>query len=503
VEPNDVSDSDESGAVRSRLLNLSQSLLECEDPAAVAHLVTAAAGDVLEFSGAGVRLCEGDRLPVAAIGGTASEGDPVDRPTVPVDGSPQGRAFREGDVVLDRIEPDDPYDREVFTESMYVCIGEYGVLCAGSEDGTFSERDVELAELLASMAETAFRRVDRRETLEHHSRVLETVEGMVWAQDAEGNFTVVTEPLAAFLGYERERLLGAHVSVPLSADNVERGREMVRRLVADPDRDSLTFEMEYRKRDGSVAPIEVELSLLTDEDGDCEGCVGVVQDIADRRERERYLQVLNRVLRHNLRNDLTVVLGLAEDVTESADDESVAATARKLRTVAAGLVDLSEEARQIEALLGRDPVDDETLALDRIVTDLIEDAGETYPGASLSLSTTAEPTVRGDDRLTVALAQLVENAIQHNDGDPHVDVRVGVDDDHATVAVADDGPGIPPDEYAVVTGDREASQLTHTSGLGLWLVRWAVDGCHGTVAFAEREGGGSVVTVELPLADAT
>jgi len=497
-----VSDPRETETVRSRLLNLSQSLLECENPGEVAHLVTAAAGDVLEFAGAGVRLREGDRLPVAAMGGATSEGDPEDRPTVPVDGSPQGRAFREGDVVLDRIEPDDPYDREVFAESMYVGIGEYGVLCAGSEDGTFSERDVELAELLASMAETAFRRVDRHETLEHHSRVLETVEGMVWAQDADGHFTVVTDRLAAFLGYERERLLGGHVSVPLSADNVQRGEEMVRRLLADPDRESLTFEMEYRKRDGSVAPIEIELSLLTDDDGAYEGCVGVVQDITDRRERERYLQVLNRVLRHNLRNDLTVVLGLAEDLTESAGDETVATIARELRSVAADLVDLSEEARQIEGLLDRDPVDDATLDLGRVVVDLVDDAREAYPAASLSLSTSAAPTVRGDDRLTVALAQLIENAVQHNDGDPHVDVRVDRAADHATVAIADDGPGIPADEYAVVTGDRELSQLTHTSGLGLWLVRWAVDGCHGSVRFDEREGGGSVVSVRLPLADA-
>jgi len=497
-----VVNSNENGAVRSRLLNLSQSLLECERPEAVADLVTAAAGDVLEFGGAGVRLREGDQLPVAAMGGTASEADLEDRPTVPIDGSPQGRAFRENDIVIDRIESDDPYGREVFVESMYVGIGEYGVLCAGTEDRAFSERDVELAELLASMAETAFRRVDRRETLEHHSRVLETVEGMVWAQDADGYFTVVTERLAAFLGYERERLLGAHVSVPLSAHNVERGEEMIRRLLSDPGSDSLNFEMEYHTPDGSLAPIEIELSLLTDDGGDYAGCVGVVQDIADRRERERYLQVINRVLRHNLRNDLTIVLGMAEDVADAADDETVAATANELRSVAAGLVELSEEARRIETLLGRRPVDEATLDLNRVVADLLDDARETYPAASLSLSTAADPTVRGDERLTVALAQLVENAIQHNDGDPHVEVSVGVEDDHATVAVADDGPGIPPDEYAVVTGDRELSQLTHTSGLGLWLVRWAVDGCHGTVDFAEREGGGSVVTVSVPLADA-
>ncbi len=490
------------GRIRTRLLELSGELLECETPDDVARVVTDAADDVLGFSGAGVRLHdpEADCLRVAAMGGDVDDQTTAeDRPTVSVEATPQGKAFREDSVVVDEIEPGDRYGRDVFSESLYVGIGEYGVLCAGVVEQSFSTSDRDRAKLLAAMAETAFRRLDRRETLERHSRVLETVEGMVWALDAEGQFTLITEPLSDLLGYERAELLGEHTGVVLSKSNVNRGERRIRDLLRHPDQNSAVFEAEYRRKDGSTVPVEIELSVLTD-DGSYEGCVGVVRDITERRKREQYLQVVNRVLRHNLRNDLTVVMGLAEGIASATDDEALAGDARELRSVAAGLVELSEEARRIESLLDRD--DPETARIDPVaaVEDVLEQARAVYPDASLSLSERASPTAAADDRLIVAVAQLVENAIEHNDGTPTVDVSVAADDAWVAVTVADDGPGIPPEEYAVITGERDISQLTHTSGLGLWLVRWAVDGLDGEVTFDERAGGGSEVTVRVPLA---
>ncbi len=487
--------------VRTRLLELSRELLACETPRGVARVVTDAADDVLDFAGAGVRLYDPDdeSLRVAGMSGDVDDSTTAaDRPTVGVDGTPQGTAFRENDVVVDEIGADDEYDREVFSESLYVGLGDYGVLCAGTVQGSFSTADVERARLLSAMTETALERIDRRETLERHSRVLETVEGMVWALDAEGHFSLVTEPLADLLGYDRAEMLGEHTELVLSESNVDTGEERIRDLLRHPDRNSEVLEAEYRRKDGSTVPVEIELSVMTDDDGDYEGCVGVVTDITQRRRRERYLQVVNRVLRHNLRNDLTVVMGLAEGIADAVDDEALADDARELRAVAAGLVELSEEARRIEGLLDRE--DGAAGRIDAVdaVADVLEEARAVYPDATLSLSAPDELTAAADDRLILAVAQLVENAVEHTDGPATVAVSLAAEDGRVAVTVADDGPGIPPEEYAVITGDRDISQLTHTSGLGLWLVRWAVDGLGGDVAFDRREGGGSAVTIRVP-----
>nr|WP_245742125.1 ATP-binding protein [Natrinema salaciae] len=68
------------------------------------------------------------------------------------------------------------------------------------------------------------------------------------------------------------------------------------------------------------------------------------------------------------------------------------------------------------------------------------------------------------------------------------------------LVVADDGPGIPPAETDVVTGETDVTQLTHSSGLGLWLVRWVVDSYDGSVSVSESPPGGSRVEIALEAA---
>ena len=84
------------------------------------------------------------------------------------------------------------------------------------------------------------------------------------------------------------------------------------------------------------------------------------------------------------------------------------------------------------------------------------------------------------------------------DGDS---ITVEVDDEFAAVTISDNGPGIPPEEWAVVTGDTEISQLEHGSGLGLWLVRWVTEGYGGELTYHEREPG-STISIRLPLMNA-
>jgi signal transduction histidine kinase len=66
------------------------------------------------------------------------------------------------------------------------------------------------------------------------------------------------------------------------------------------------------------------------------------------------------------------------------------------------------------------------------------------------------------------------------------------------VTVADDGPGIPEHELAVLTGDEPITQLSHGSGLGLWLVIWLAESYGGHVRFGDD--GGTTVTVTIPRA---
>ena len=110
-------------------------------------------------------------------------------------------------------------------------------------------------------------------------------------------------------------------------------------------------------------------------------------------------------------------------------------------------------------------------------------------------------SVVGDERLALALSELLENCVAH--AGPDVRVRVAADHDGERVAlrVADDGPGIPENERAVVTGESEITQLTHASGLGLWIVKWICQACGGRLRFEDSPLGGTAVVLSLTPAD--
>jgi signal transduction histidine kinase len=116
----------------------------------------------------------------------------------------------------------------------------------------------------------------------------------------------------------------------------------------------------------------------------------------------------------------------------------------------------------------------------------------------------AEPTeLHGDGAaLSRLVRNLLENAARHTRS--RVEVTVRTRGGYAVVTVADDGPGIPErdrmrvfDRFVRLESDRARS--SGGTGLGLAIVAEIVSAHGGTVTIGERAGGGTVVTIQLPL----
>lgn len=238
---------------------------------------------------------------------------------------------------------------------------------------------------------------------------------------------------------------------------------------------------------------EVSVTTLTDPFDTVTGRVYLVRDVTGRRARLQRLNVLNRVLRHNLRNEMNVVYGLADALEHDADPEAVAGD---IREKARDLVSLSEKAREVDAVL-KDG-ERETTDLGRVVEIECERLRDEYTGVEVAFAT-PDRSVRVDAVAGTVLRNLVENAAEHNtDTDPWVEVTVSVDDGRATVTVADNGPGIPAAERQAIAADAE-TQLEHASGLGLWVATWGTATAGGSFEVTDRDGGGTVATATFPI----
>ena len=120
------------------------------------------------------------------------------------------------------------------------------------------------------------------------------------------------------------------------------------------------------------------------------GCT-VYTDITGRKRREQQVQVLNRVLRHNLRNDLNVAQGYVGLLLDEPIDAELLDSVRKIEAKAAGLVSLSETAGQFRAATRTEhtPAPVDVSAIVKRVGTAIERA---HPEAAVSIRAPTEPS---------------------------------------------------------------------------------------------------------------
>ncbi|WP_336327035.1 sensor histidine kinase [Halovenus sp. HT40] len=260
---------------------------------------------------------------------------------------------------------------------------------------------------------------------------------------------------------------------------------------------SLTRDGETRYYDLNVSAIEYATGYRAGPAEDSTvGRLFVVRDVTPSRRREEELdlikQVFARVLRHNLRNDLNIIRGEADQLDCDGEDcESVEAIIER----ADHMIDLSEKARHLERIIER-PDSSLQFRLRSVVETAIEDATVEYPEASVRVDVGDLPRVRAHGALPVAIENIVENACEHHPTHaPVIEVDARRDGDYVELTVTDDGPGIPEQEIDVLTADSE-TKLEHGSGIGLWLVRWIVDHSNGTVNI-ESTDSGTRVTIRL------
>jgi signal transduction histidine kinase len=211
------------------------------------------------------------------------------------------------------------------------------------------------------------------------------------------------------------------------------------------------------------------------------------------RERERRLSVLNRVLRHNLQNDMTVIQGYAEVLPPMGDRDQREDASEKILEKSQGLVEHGKKARRLETVMENAEEGKSELDIGGNISDYLDTYEEEYPDVTVEYDALDDAWVEAVSGIEFGIQQLIENAFVHNTSeDPRVEVMLDQDGDDLLITVQDNGPGIPEHERDVLIQDEETS-LEHGSGIGLWLAYWAVVKSDGEIEFGDQDDGGHVV----------
>lgn len=217
--------------------------------------------------------------------------------------------------------------------------------------------------------------------------------------------------------------------------------------------------------------------------------------LADANQR---LEVLQRIFRHNIRNDLNVVKGFVDLAREETETQRVKDVLRRASDTTADVLEISDKFRVLENYGAREEVR-ETVDLRSVIDSAVRGFRETYPEVDVTVDGPETVRVRGDGSIEYVLIELLENAAEHYTGSLdslEVSVAIRERDDSVVLTVADNGPGIPDGEYDALLEGTE-SDLIHLSSVGLWLVYWLTDRVGADIDIETLESGGTEITVRF------
>jgi len=222
--------------------------------------------------------------------------------------------------------------------------------------------------------------------------------------------------------------------------------------------------------------------------------------------RRRFLRRLD----HEIKNPLTALRTALVNVRESQlEDERKRATENASRSVER-LTRLLADLRKLSDL-GVRPLERLPVDVPELLREMVDAAKSlpAYQGREINLLISKVPSpfppVTGDrDLLSLAVYNLIENALKFTSGNEAVEVRALEDGKSIVIEVADSGPGIPSEELSKIFEElyRGASARgIEGSGLGLALVQRIVDLHGGQIQVRSSQGNprGTVFTLRLPV----
>lgn len=376
------------------------------------------------------------------------------------------------------------------------------------------------AELRPRLAALLDRRRESLRLAENEEQLRETVEELRLKQraieaapfgvsitdpDRDDNPVIyVNEAFEDLTEYAKEEILGQNCRVlqgPATDD------ETVDRIRTAIDADSqVSAELINYGQSGRQFWNQVDIvPVYEDDEDEATHFVGFQRDGTARRLRKQRLTVLKRVLRHNLRNDLSVVLGFTEMLQADVDDLTHRSHLGKIHDAASSLVELSHTVHEVETALGRLQNSYVPRSVRKVIESVVADVETNYSDRSVSVAIYGENLPPVPNGVQVAIREAIEVALTDTEDEERPELvvtRSGTSANSVEVEVTHCGSGISETEKAVYTSGTE-TPLNHADGVSIWLIDWVIRTAGGTVDVIDDESKGYVISMRLPTTEGT
>lgn len=335
--------------------------------------------------------------------------------------------------------------------------------------------------------------LDREQKLERTTSRLETLLDTlpvpVAVLDTDGVVERWNRAAERTLGYSADSIVGRSYSLFTDGEEFE---SLLGRVL---DGETIQrYETTLRAQDGSRVPVTLHVCPVY-ENGTLTGLVGVAVDLSEQRQREQQLDVLHRVTRHNLRNELSVIRGWSDQIAN--DETDPGETAQMIADASDRLLELSEEAANIRNNLADRSRTTDPMAVDRLFATLTEQLKQRDEATVVETPTEPEPGAvpRPAERATVQLFRELLNCTD----EATVEFSAESFSQYLRLELTGNAPLLCDGERTLIKEGGETA-LKHASGLKIANAYLLLQSIGGAVTLETGTGAApeSTLRVEMP-----
>lgn len=278
-------------------------------------------------------------------------------------------------------------------------------------------------------------------------------------------------------------------------------------------------EVRLRTADGEFKWFSDSGMSLLDEKGNATMVVGSIIDISERKNAEQKIMLQNALLAktnaeldrfvystsHDLRAPLSSLLGLitvaekTEDVGEI--EECLRMMKDRIRTMENFIKEIIEYSRNTRLDVKR-----ESVKIFPLIQDVVENLRFSEGAENIFVRYNIPPDLdisTDENRLRVVINNLIGNSIKYSDstkGNPFISIDASKNGSTIHICVEDNGIGIAPEHHAKIFDMfYRASEKSHGSGLGLYIVKETIEKLRGKVEVNSIPGKGTTFSIQLPI----